>query len=468
MCMLREAGHLGGTFHAFLITDAGRSGHNHRVILRPSIRLLAPALALVAGCTIEGALGRDPAEYHVVADVPPDLREQLDLLFVVDTTQGAPVMEARATAALADLRAQLVFVNDRDFQLRVGVVSADVGVAGVSGCADPASGGALIPPTGDVGTGLCRADGSWLTCDPPDGRRPDNLAQAFAAVHVPPSECGYPQPLNALARVVDPSTQFVRPGAALGVVVIAGRDDCSAGSDFYDPAAPDPTLRCFQEGVTCTGDDVGEGGGRCQPRQQSRLVSIEEPTKLVGNIDPEAVVVAGAVGDADRVTIQNGGDQPELLPACAQDGADIYPAVRLSSFVQSFAHHAIAPLCQADGPGLGTPTGHELRRVLGSRCLSGRLRDIEPDIGGMQWDCLVTAVGPGEQRTPLPACRSQTSDYIKASDPCFRISMGGHCGDADSGFEVSVNWGRAGGRDPQQAWDDTRTEVSCLLADAAP
>src|SRR5262245_50390682 len=190
-------------------------------------------------------------------------------------------MEARATAALADLRAQLAFVNDRPFQLRVGVVSADVGVgrADVPGCTEQGSGGALIAPTGDIAAGLCRADGSWLTCDPPDGRRPDNLAQAFAALHVPATTCGYPQPLHALGRVVDPSTQFVRPDAALGVVVIAGRDDCSADDKFYEPIG-DPTVRCFQEGVTCLGDDVGEGGGHCEPRQQSRMVSLEDPAAL--------------------------------------------------------------------------------------------------------------------------------------------------------------------------------------------
>jgi hypothetical protein len=440
--------------------------------------------AVLGACTAEGIVGRDPRSTAIVADVPDLFRSELDLLLVLDTGDGRHLAAGTATA-VAHIHEYLQEVEGGRLDLRIGAVSSDLGSGGatVAGCSGDGAGGRLQvspdPACASLAGGHVRLvrDGDEYRGNLPglgdgavdrDGLAPFLAAAVDCLTALPATTCPYPQPLAALERALEPAVNpgFVRDGAALGVVVVAGEDDCSAlDPTFYAEGSADraaAAFRCFDQGVDCDGDDVGPAVGAqrgCRAATRGDLADVGRPAAAIAAAKPAgAVVVAAAIGDTDDITIVAGDDdQRALAPSCERDQAVIYPSVRLGDFARRFPRSALAPMCDGGAAAVGAPTGAQLREALGHRCLAGAIRDVDPETAGIQWDCMVTAVHPDGARESLEACHWSYDPFAQA-ERCFAIAPG-RCTDFDTQLAVTVNWGD--GR--REAPLGVRTEVACQV-----
>lgn len=425
------------------------------------------ALGWAGGCTLETAVGSDRPDYRVVARVPDVFRHDLDLLFVVDDTAGMAKVQAQTRELWARVRGHLAYAEGGFPSVRIGVISSDVGVLGdgVPGCSADGDRGALRPG----------ANGArWLEVDPSD--LPGAEADLALRLDLGEDGCAFEQPLAAMRRALDGSEAdnagFLREDAALGLVVVSGEDDCSITDPaiFDDGDAPGAKFRCFREGVRCAGDDVamGEPGplSDCAPSDTELLTHVDDDVAFVADLkkDPRAIVVTGVLGDPDAVAIAQTSDGLALAPACGDGDSARYPAVRLGAFVDGVnrrgAGATVAGLCDAAPVEAGAPTGLQLRRALGHRCLEGHLVDVRPDDGGLQPSCAVHAVDAQDRRWELDACPNPNHVFDEPG-PCYAIKPGpAECGDFPSQLAIQVNWG---GDAPMTAPEGVTTEVTCLV-----
>lgn len=430
-------------------------------------RWILIALVGAAGCTLETAVGHDEPAYRVVARVPDTFRHDLDLLFVVDDTAGTAKLHAQTRELWTRVRSHLAYAEGGFPSVRIGVISSDVGVLGgaVPGCTEDGDRGALrAGPSG----------ARWLDVDPYD--LPASEADLAARLELGEAGCAYEQPLAALRHALDGSevdnAGFLREDAALGVVVVAGEDDCSIVDPaiFDDGDAPATKYRCFREGVRCAGDDVGApmaGPQRdCGPSDTPLLTHVADDADFVLALkkDPRAVVVTGVLGDPDEVALADTAAGLALAPACGDGDAARYPGVRLGAFVDGVtrrgARGTVAGVCETTPADAGAPTGFELRRALGHRCLEGHLVDVRPDDGGLQASCAVHAIDAQDRRWELAACPNPNHVFDEPG-PCYAIKPGpSECGDFPSQLAVQVNWG---GPAPMSAPEGVTTEVTCLV-----
>jgi hypothetical protein len=430
----------------------------------PSLGAAAVAIfgaSLGMGCTVESPVGWNEPVVRRVARIPPTLRDQLDLLFVVDDTAGMARVQEELGELWQRIRNHLRYAEGGFPAVRIGVVSTDLG----AGLDD------LVPGCTATGRGAelqLRADGTrWLEVDRADPESADD--EVAAMLRLGEAGCAFEQPLEAMRRALleeEANLGFVRPAAALGVVFIAGEDDCSvADGEFFGLAATDK-FRCFRQGVRCEGDDghvIGPQVG-CAPNPSAgELVQVEALVAALHALkgDPHAVGIGGVLGDPQAVEIVQRGDRLAVAPACAAppSGAELYPAVRLGGFAKA-ARGAIADLCATTIPDAGTPAALGLRRALGHRCLEGFIADVDPDAAGRQIDCDVYALAPGADRVLLPRCPDPLRIY-DAPGPCWAAKTGAaQCGDFPTQLALQVNWG---GAQPTTTPPGTVTEVWCVV-----
>ncbi len=414
-----------------------------------------PVLSLLlCACTeIPVPVGtRGDGNYAVVVDVPPYINRDLDLLFVVDNTATMESRQRALRQGFAKLESHLEFAEGGVPNLHVGVVSTDLGTGtwSVPGCVDGGDGAALQNAPRLSG---CEApDGRFLR-DYSDGTGRDtnfgqqSLTDAFACIsQLGTSGCQFEQPLEAMRRALDGEAAvndgFLRPGAALGVVIITDEDDCSVTDNgIFDPmldgSGEVTKFRCFEQGVICGGDDVrleGEYSG-CEPKPDSPFMpdTARYATFLSDlKIDPKNVVVTGMIGTASLIEVQvNVNDQPQLVPACSDDlGDPTYPAVRLQSFLGEAGGGELSSLCGDSPLDALSGTARTLRKTLGTHCLDGDLLDVDPDTAGLQPDCHVYDQYPDGSRMALPQCSSPYRPGASTRVPCYAIKTGpAECGD---------------------------------------
>ncbi|MBI5480600.1 MAG: hypothetical protein HY906_17210, partial [Deltaproteobacteria bacterium] len=198
------------------------------------------------------------------------------------------------------------------------------------------------------------------------------LADAFACfAPVGTGGCGFPMPLEAMSRALDPTFtengDFLRDGAALLVVIVTDKDDCSAppDTDLFDPFQTDPTsvlgplstYRCFEFGETCGDLPPGRAAGLrsgCTPGEPDpRYTLTPIPTyaaALNASHDGRVVlgVIAGPVaGPPAAVDVVVDADQfPRLVPACYSGGEGADPAIRLAALTADLLQTNSASICR--------------------------------------------------------------------------------------------------------------------------
>ena len=438
-----------------------RAGHG-----APLPRVTAVAVAGIfgglGGCAFEVEVGYENPNVQLVAVVPETIRHELDLVFVVDDGADMAPVHAALGELWGRIRRHLEYAEGGFPDVRVGIVTTDVGVgaATVPGCTAAGDAGALV-------------GGDWITATAVDLDAADEaIAARFGAIGA--GTCPFEQPLTAMQRALDGfvAAGAVRDAAALGVVFVAGADDCSVQDPafFTEGEAGSDTFRCFRAGVWCE-DDVGAIGPQygCEPRPAGAMtVDVPSHVKLLLETkeDPRAIAVGTVLGTPAEVRIVDDGGGLDLAPACADAPGPVgpvYPGIRLDAFARDRnIKGSVADLCTQTLAEAGTPTSLDLRRALGHRCLEGRIADVEPDEPGMQTECRVEIATGVAAPVELPACANPNRVY-ESPGPCFAIKAGpAACGDFPSQLAVQINWG---GADPTLAPAETVTRVECVVED---
>jgi hypothetical protein len=386
-------------------------------------------------------------------DLPATANRDLDLLFVIrnsaSTVGYQQALGANLPALLAALTRDGALPN-----LHLGVATTDLGTRGALESTpgpDLGSGPGACHGDGDAGNLLTKnatglTPGATFLSDVADasGARVRNYTGTLAGVFATIADlgdqgCGFGQHLEAAKRALNNNPHnvgFLRPAAALAVVLVGDEDDCSiAHAAMLAPTdvnglGPLQPFRCTEFGVACDGPagagprDLGPRTG-CHPRDDSPYLTRvgDYGTFLKGlKADPASVVVAAIAGPPTPFEIGhwtiNGADAPHLLDACTYtlpdgSGAVASPAVRLSAFVDAFAGRGLfATVCQVDLSDTLTRLGQRISEALGSPCLDAAL--------ATPYACTVADVvhqgQPSEVVTPLPACDATTSVV-----PCWHV-----------------------------------------------
>lgn len=296
---------------------------------------------------------------------PPPPARGVDLLFVVDNTSYTEPEQAQLAAALPLFINVLSAPTGALPDLHIGVISTDMGASGafnVSNCSAAGDDGQLstgLPQNTCVARfGLQHAFISDLAAA--DGGRQRNYTDGQMAplfeclVSLGTGGCGFEQPLAAVRRALEPGWNpgFLRPDAALAIVIVSDEDDCSTvdptmfGERTAMPGSllgPFTGFRCFDFGVRCAELDLRTSGPKtaCAPRARSpymwdviELADEIRATKPAGHV--VVTVIAGPATPVMVVGSGNDGRTPALQPSCGTVPTSAEPAIRLTAFAERF------------------------------------------------------------------------------------------------------------------------------------
>lgn len=399
-----------------------------------------------------------------VQDMQLAVNRDLDVLFLVDDSFAMTDKQDNLAAAIPQFLAALTAGQDELPNLHAAVITSDLGTQG----ADDAAPG---PAIGTIGRGGCRNRGkagvmqrfgaSGVTgpflSDVADasGTRTRNYTGELAAtlasmVKAGALGCGFEQPLEAIKQALLPTNTanagFLRPDAALAVIVLSDEDDCSIAHSTLLTAnenvlGPLHSFRCVRFGVTCdvngaTPNAMNQLGdkGQCHPTTDPTYLTRvgDYATFLKGlKADPSRVFVATISGALEPVgvflRVPPGGTVPvpSIARSCSYTSASgdkelAEPPIRLQAFLDQFPQRSAAiPICQRDlAPDLQQLAGRILA-VSGGRCLIDPLLDLEPQTPGLQYECAVSAVASDRVETALPRCTPEDSTASNA--PCWHL-----------------------------------------------
>ena len=406
-------------------------------------------LLLLAACADRTVTAAPPSPSgEQVTTVPISVSNRLDLLFVIDDSASMGEEQALLAANFPRFIDELYNEEGDLPDLHIGVVSSDLGIAPYElqqdqgDCLGDGKDGALLRGPDGVDCQITDASRYLVDTSDPDGairNYPDGqLAETFACMaQLGTNGCGFERHLEAMERALTDqplNDGFLRDDAVLAIVFIADEDDCSAlDPDLFEPGegalGPFQDFRCFEHGVVCDGDDPRAPGLKsgCRPREDSEWVTpvshfVEAVRGLKSNPDRD-IVVAGILGDAEPVAVEERTDDWALVPSCETAGigkAD--PAIRLRAFLDGFPGSSTAQtICPADEDlsHAMEQIGEAVRVKLGSFCIAGDLADADPAADGVQPICSVSEFvnhnRPGERENLLGAC-----DDVDER-PCYRI-----------------------------------------------
>ncbi len=430
------------------------------------------ALVLATACTVEAPLGSDvPARYEVVVDTPAELRNQLDLLFVVDNSKHMAIRQEQLANSFKGVMEHLNFGRGLP-DLHVGVVSTDMGTGDFGGesaqCSREGNGGRIGPIAEACGL----KDESYMAMQTDvdgtfrgnfdDSQNDDSKNKVFSCMtRLGEAGCEYEQPLESMRSSLNKDlldgSGFLREHAVLGVITLTDEDDCSAynpeifnpdNEDFRDG---DPNFRCFQSGVICEGDDVYKPGLRanCHPRTSSDYITdVNEYVDFLKAIkpDPRDLVLSAIIGDPGsvRVEVDTNGQDAQLVASCEDSMGEVaYPAVRLAAFVDAFSDQGErSSLCNEGAENGLDGIVRKLRQSMGTTCLAGDIADVDPDTAGRQVGCYVyEQLGQNEElRTSIVECDNPGNLGNSSTLPCYSILTGGEaCGDFRTQLALQVH-----------------------------
>jgi len=433
--------------------------------------------AVLLACFIAGCPSRDPlptkADPQVCAeswkDVPVGVNRALDLLFVIDNSGSMGEEQASLIANFHRFVAVLENVEGGLPDLHIGIVSTDMGVGrfdAIQNCTDSGDQGLLQAIPRDKCEG---PDGNFIidVLDPDGSRRKNysgELSDAFGCIaRLGVNGCGFEQPLASMRKALDGSVLgnvgFLRDNAALMVVFITDEDDCSvpgdalfdtASSTVDDPLGPMSSFRCFEFGVECSPDTPRRPGvyNDCRAREDSELVDgIEQYVSFLKGLkrDPSMVTVAGIIGDASPVVVENNNlGEPGLTPSCVSNSGIATPAVRLQQFIDKFPNRGTATtICNDDLSDALLLIARNLAVTLSVPCLEGDI-DTDPDTPGLQYECSVSDVRfvgqDNQDEIALPECPNEAPAENQL--PCWRLqSSPDLCTDTPSQSTIVVERG---------------------------
>lgn len=399
---------------------------------------LAVALALLAA-SLAGCSSRKPvllADVGGAQDAGSRLGESyvqgvlaLDLLFVIDDSEGmTPLQDALASGA-AVLLARLAAAG---VDFRIGITSTDLGIDpyGGPGCSLPGGGGGTLlnqPRVPGCAAPKERYLSATNSADP---------AAAFACIaRLGEGGCGFERPVQAALRALtEPvpaaNAGFLRGAASLVVVFLSNEDDCSAADPkLYDPDAtslgPWTSYRCFAQDIACTttGPDGTLSG--CSTGKGPLLLKTAAALASLSALKPSGVGLVAIAGPPSPVRVSGSGSEAKLEASCSSAGRSARPALRLHELVTlAGASGAFVSACASE---LGRELADSVLALATARspgyCLRHALRD--PARPG----CSVEVVLPGGGSLSVPPSGS--------ASPGFHLThpLGGGCAHGALAFD---------------------------------
>jgi hypothetical protein len=388
------------------------------------VRLLAVSVA-VAACGDNQPAIEDTRP--TVAEFSTALNRDLDLLLVVDdsgATAEAQLALALGMHAFVDRLAQAIpgglpnihiglITSDLGTQTSTSPPAPPIGMIGAGGCAGNGRGGVMM-----TGQAANLVAGNFISDIEVAGSRERNYEGQLGDVLrqyviVGAAGCGFEQPLASMRAALDHNVEnagFLRDEAVLAILLMMDEDDCSVRDPaLFGPDALDNPLRsfrCTRFGVTCldggnTPDEMNAIGtkGRCGPSSS--------PTALLDDVatfrdfvldlkrDPRRIVVGAVIGDVEpfvvETTMVGGRLQPALRNSCSVGGSlpNGDPGVRLKNFAEQFPHPTIGSVCQLTHAGPLESFAQQIAFAMGTPCVGATLADSNPELDGLQPDCVV-------------------------------------------------------------------------------
>ncbi|MBA3459609.1 MAG: hypothetical protein H0T46_06595 [Deltaproteobacteria bacterium] len=317
-------------------------------------------LSLFAACVDGGPEGPGGFSRTTRMELPLPPTNELDILIVVDNSPAMGSHGARVATAGTVLGDVLQTLQGGVPDLRVGVVTTDLGTRGGAVIGVTGQGGCST--NGDMGlltTSGAPVTGAFLSDAPQrDGSRTRNytggLSQAIAKMmDVGSGGCAYVEPLEAAKRALATNAGFVRERAHLMFLVVTANDDCSfMSSDFLAGASTADTSRC--------------------QTNAAGLTSVESYAQALKALksDPGKVLVASLDGEWP-----------------GNPGCTVAPAPRLRSFLMQFPNrNGYGAFCGAADNAFGV-LALLPKRTLGIPCWPVPLADLDPIAPGLQAEC---------------------------------------------------------------------------------
>ena len=392
----------------------------------------ACTLAIGAGCGSSlqkpdgggGGAGGSGAGSGADAAAMPDVRDDLstqivgrkvDVLFMIDQSSSMRLSQANLQANFSSFTETLKSLPGGLPDLHLAIVTSDLGAGGgaIPGCGASDMGefqfGVGLAATNCTSTGL--APGATFIQSTGGASPQTNFTGDLTAVFqciaaVGDTGCGFEHQLASIVRALGadgeaaPATNqgFLRPDAALVIVLLTNEDDCSGPDSLFDPdqttlaseLGPVAGFRCNEFGHLCDGAPPRRTAPTgqvtdtikytsCVPAESSgRLTPVATFVSQIKALKPNPaaqILVASIQGPTTSYEVHwrtpsttDTGPWPEITHSCS--GADTSfadPGVRLHRFVEAFGEGGIEfSICEPSfGPAL-TTLATRLSQLIGS------------------------------------------------------------------------------------------------------
>jgi hypothetical protein len=430
-------------------------------------------------------------------------KRDLDLLFMIDNSFSVKLMQQRLLANFPVFMDVLKNLPSGLPNLHLAVVSSDLGAgafneAEIPNCRHGGDQGVFqFAPRGTTcANGKLDPGQSFISNVGGQPNYTGDISDVFSCIAaLGDGGCGFEHPFASVLRALGAdgagpapaqNAGFLRPDAALAIVMVTNEDDCSApiNSTLFDPASrfvsdplgPLSSYRCNEFGHLCggqkptrspksvLGDDLT---GTCTSAEDGRLWKVAEVAARLKALksDPSLVSVSAIAGPVAPYKVVTGAATlkddpiqawPQIEHSClAADQSFADPAVRIKEWTQAFgARGTFSSVCD----GSFQPALAVIAKSVGTSvdlpCLDAKVLDTDPVAAGVQPDCAfvdhLTNASGMRVDSPLASCAANGNVA-----PCWTIAADARCG---AGHLVTFNRPAAAG--------DLTTTGSCQLCGA--
>jgi hypothetical protein len=383
--------------------------------------------ALLAGCSAT------PAP-QTTATQSISIGPELDILFVIDNSASTEDKQTLLALSIPRLVQTLDAFSTGRPDLHIGVVTTTIdqgaGAAALaSNCPspNPLDDGRLRRMPGAAAPPGCSVPSDPYISDvaQPDGTRLTNytgmLQDTLACLaQLGEGGCGFEAPLEAMKRALDgthpENAGFLRPGAALAVVILTDEDDASVEDQTVWTLPPDQAgpgdfrvqpLHAYQCDTPISATDPGTytncvpgGSYLYDPQSYAQFLgSLDGPSEVVVAVlagDPTSTIMTGAITNSGQT--QSLAFEPSCMAAVNGNLAVARPAIRIKAFLDQLGSNGMfQSVCQSDFDTATHGIGTQAVGAMGS-CLAPRFAGVDPT------RCTVSELAPGAASVALPAC----------------------------------------------------------------